>query len=73
MWRIIHQLPESFRTEQTCHKSSPEKKKMAESNPDKSYGWYKAQDFGDYIESVVGGITIKFFSIILIICIIILR
>ena len=60
----IHQLTESFRAEQTCHKSSPEKKKMGKSNPDKSYGWYKAQDFGDYIERVVGEITIKFISII---------
>ena len=46
---------------------------MAKKDADKSYGWYKAQDFGDYIESVVGGITIKFFSIILIIRIITLR
>ena len=37
---------------------------MGKSNPDKSYGWYKAQDFGDYIERVVGEITIKFISII---------
>merc|ERR1711936_686939 len=28
--------------------------KMAKKNADKSYGWYKAQDFGDYIERVVG-------------------
>ena len=33
---------------------------MGKSNPDKSYGWYKAQDFGDYIERVVGEITVKF-------------
>ena len=38
---------------------------MGKSNPDKSYGW--AQNFGDYIERVVGEITIKFISIILII------
>ena len=37
---------------QTCPKSSPEKKKMA--NPDKSYGWYKAQDFSHYIEEGSG-------------------
>ena len=30
-------------------------------NPDKSYGWYKAQDFSDYIEEVVG--EINFISI----------
>ena len=69
----IHQLPESFRAEQKCHKSSPEKRKMGKSNPDKSYGWYTAKDFSDYMESVIGEITIKFFSIILIIYIIPLR
>ena len=38
--------------------------KMAEKNPDKSYGWYKAQHFSDYIERVVGEIiNIKFISI----------
>ena len=42
---------------------------MAEKNPDKSYGWYKAQHFSDYIERVVGEIinikliSIKFISI----------
>ena len=46
---------------------------MAESNPDKSYGWYTAKDFNDYMESVIGEITIKFFSIILIIYTITLR
>ena len=46
---------------QTCPKSSPEKKKMA--NPDKSYGWYKAQDFSDYIEEVVGEINFNFISV----------
>merc|ERR1711971_1260706 len=36
-------------------KSSPHnKKKMAEKNPDKSYGWHTAQHFNDYIERVVG-------------------
>ena len=47
---------------------------MAEKNPDKNYGWYKAQrwvlqHFSDYIERVVGEIinikliSIKFISI----------
>ena len=36
---------------------------MAKKNADKSYGWYKAQDFGDYIERVVGEINIKLISI----------
>ena len=37
---------------------------MVEKNPDKSYGWYKAQHFSDYIERVVGEIiNIKFISI----------
>ena len=44
---------------QTCPKSSPE---MA--NPDKSYGWYKAQDFSDYIEEVVGEINFNSIQII---------
>ena len=39
---------------------------MAESNPDKSYGWYKSQHFSDYMERVVGEITIKFISILII-------
>ena len=39
---------------------------MAKKNADKSYGWYKAQDFGDYIERVVGEISIKFISILII-------
>ena len=38
---------------------------MAKKNADKSYGWYKAQDFGDYIERVVGEINIKFVSIVI--------
>ena len=37
---------------------------MAKKNADKSYGWYKAQDFGDYIERVVGEINIKLISIV---------
>ena len=47
-------------------KSSPNlKKKMAEQNPDKSYGWYTAQHFSDYIERVVGEFNIiKFISTI---------
>ena len=32
-------------------------------NPDKSYGWYKAQDFSDYIEEVIGEINFNFISI----------
>ena len=44
------------------------KKKMAEQNPDKSYGWYTAQHFSDYIERVVGEFNIiKFISIVTII------
>ena len=38
---------------------------MAKKNADKSYGWYKAQDFGDYIERVVGEINTKFVSIVI--------
>ena len=38
---------------------------MAKKNADKSYGWYKAQDFGDYIERVVGEINIKLISIVI--------
>ena len=46
-------------------KSSPhKKKKMAEQNPDKSYGWHTAQRFSDYIERVVGEINIKFIFIV---------
>ena len=37
---------------------------MAKKNPDKSYGWYKAQDFGDYIQRVVGEINIKLISFV---------
>ena len=63
----IHQLHPSTRPEQTCHKSSLEKKKMADSNPDKSYGWYTAQHFSDYMERVVGEIIIiKLISIFII-------
>ena len=40
------------------------KKKMAEQNPDKSYGWHTAQRFSDYIERVVGEINIKFIFIV---------
>ena len=38
------------------------RKKIAEANPDKSYvyGWFKAQYFSNYIERVVGEITVKF-------------
>ena len=61
----INQLHPSTRPEQTCQKSSTQKKKMAESNPDKSYGWYKSQHFSDYMERVVGEITIKFISILI--------
>ena len=63
----IHQLHHSTRPEQTCHKSSTEKKKkMADSNPDKSYGWYTAQHFSDYIERVVGEINFNFIFILII-------
>ena len=37
---------------------------MAKKNADKSYGWYKAQDFSDYIQRVVGEINIKLISIV---------
>ena len=40
---------------------------MAKQNPDKSYGWYTAKHFSDYIERVVGEINIKFISIVTII------
>ena len=53
----IHQLLPTTPDVQTCPKSSSEMAK----NPDKSYGWYKAQDFSDYIEEVVG--EINFISI----------
>ena len=65
----IHQLHLSTRAEQTCHKSSTEKKKKmaADSNPDKSYAWYTAQHFSDYMERVVGEIIItKLISIFII-------
>ena len=64
----IHQLHQSTRPEQKCHTSSTEKKKkMADSNPDKSYGWYTAQHFSDYMERVVGEIIItKLISIFII-------
>lgn len=40
---------------------------MAGSNPDKSYGWYTAQHFSDYMERVVGKIIItKLISIFII-------
>ena len=39
---------------------------MAKNNHDKSYGWYKAQFFDDYIERVVGEINLKFISIVII-------
>ena len=39
---------------------------MAEQNPDKSYGWYTAQHFSDYIERVVGEINFKLISILII-------
>ena len=42
----------------------PHKKKMPENNRDESYGWYKAEHFSDYMERVVGEITIKFISIL---------
>ena len=62
----IHQLHPSTRPEQTCHKSSTEKKKKM-ANPDKSYGWYTAQHFSDYMERVVGEIIIiKLISIFII-------
>ena len=39
---------------------------MADSNPDKSYGWDKAQHFSDYMDRVVGEIIItKFISILI--------
>ena len=38
---------------------------MAKKDADKSYGWYKAQDFGNYIERVVGEINIKLVSIVI--------
>ena len=44
---------------QTYQKSSLDKKKTAESNPDKSY----AKHFSDYIERVVGEINFNFISI----------
>ena len=44
----------------------PHKKKMPENNRDESYGWYKAEHFSDYMERVVGEITIKFISILII-------
>ena len=40
---------------------------MADANPDKSYGWYTAQHFSDYMERVVGEIIITMFISILII------
>ena len=40
---------------------------MADSNPDKSYGWDTAQHFSDYMERGVGEIIITMFISILII------
>ena len=57
----IHQLLPTTPDVQTCPKSSSEMAK----NPDKSYGWYKAQDFSDYIEEVVGEINFNSIQIIL--------
>ena len=56
----IHQLHLSTHPEQTCHNSSPNKDKMAEPYPDKN------QQFSNYIVRVVGEITIKFISILII-------
>ena len=30
-------------------------------NPDRSYGWYKAQNFNDYMERVIGNVFISTF------------
>ena len=55
----IHQLHPTTPGMQTYQKSSLDKKKTAESNPDKSY----AKHFSDYIERVVGEINFNFISI----------
>ena len=55
----------SVRSKPLSRKDAPPKPNMAKKNADKSYGWYKAQDFGDYIERVVGEINIKLVSIVI--------
>ena len=66
----IHQLHPTTPGVQTCQKSSPDKKKMAESNPDgvvdgcRVCGGLNFSDyFSDYIERVVGEINFNFISI----------
>ena len=34
-------------------------------NPDRSYGWYKAHDFNDYMERIIGNVFIPTFIFIL--------
>ena len=34
-------------------------------NPDRSYGWYKAHDFNDYMERIIGNVFISTFIFIL--------
>ena len=36
----------------------------AQQNPDKSYGWYSAKHFSDYMEKVVGKINIEFILVV---------
>ena len=36
----------------------------SEKNPDKSYGWYSAKHFSDYMEKVVGKINIEFILVV---------
>ena len=44
--------------------SVPNLPKMAKKNADKKSDWQKSQEFGDYIERVVGEINIKLISIV---------
>ena len=62
MFFRVHQLHPILRSEQT--KRAPLTFKMAEKNPDKSYGWYSAKHFSDYMEKVVGKINIEFILIV---------
>ena len=43
-----------------CRGERTSKGKMS-NNPDKSYGWYKAYYFNDYMERIIGTVIISTF------------
>ena len=47
-----------------CRGERTSKGKMS-NNPDKSYGWYKAHSFNDYMERIIGTVFISTFIFIL--------